>query len=166
MVKSVTARETLVRFSIRPERDEQDRRFMESLNPRLTDVIEAPTHSASEVKAFQQAFTATAWAAETAKSATFLAVDEADNRIGYINVREGSDDVLGERCGYIALLAVAHEFEGHGVATSLVREAERWAREMGFSRLALDVFASNEHAFRFYKQAGFQPETVRVIKRL
>lgn len=153
-------------FSIRLECDPEDRRFIEGLNPRLTEVISAPTHTSSDVRSFQEAFTATAWEANGAKSATFLAIGETGNRIGYVNVREGSDDVLGEACGYIALLAVEREHEGKGVAQSLVKQAERWAKEMGFSRLALDVFASNDHALKFYERAGFQPETVRVIKRL
>ncbi len=153
-------------FSIRPECDDEDRRFIEGLNPRLTEAITAPTHTSRNVRSFQEAFTATAWEANTVKKATFLAIEKAGDRIGYINVREGSDDVLGEACGYVALLAVKREYEGKGVARSLVEEAERWARGMGFSRIALDVFASNDHALKVYERAGFQPETVRVIKKL
>lgn len=153
-------------FSIRSECDDEDRSFIQGLNPRLTEVIIAPTHSSSEVRSFQQAFTATAWEANSEKNATFLAIEETGDRIGYINVREGLDDVLGEPCGYIALLAVEREHEGKGVAQSLVKQAERWAKEMGFSRLALDVFASNDHALKFYERAGFQREMVRVIKKL
>ncbi|MET1753918.1 GNAT family N-acetyltransferase [Novosphingobium sp. RD2P27] len=155
-----------VSYSIRLERDDEDRRFIESLNPRLTDVIKAPTHTPDDVRAFQDAFTATAWQVDDEKSATFLAVDEAGDRIGYISVREGSDDVLNEPCGYIALLAIKQEHEGRGIAKSLVKQAETWAKGMGFSRLALDVFTSNDHGLVFYQRAGFQPETVRVIKRL
>lgn len=153
-------------FSIRPECDDEDRRFIEGLNSRLTDVIEAPTHSSSDVESFQNAFTATAWELDGGKCATFLAIEETGNRIGYVNVREGTDDVLGEACGYIALLAVKQEHEGRGIAKALVERAEQWAREMGFSRVALDVFASNDHALKFYERAGFQPETIRVIKAL
>ena len=153
-------------FSIRPECDDEDRRFIEGLNSRLTDVIRAPTHSSSDIESFQQAFTATAWKLDAGKGATFLAVEEAGNRVGYVNVREGTDDVLGEACGYIALLAVKQEHEGRGVAHALVERADQWAREMGFGRLALDVFASNDHALRFYEQEGFRPETIRMIKRL
>jgi len=153
-------------FSIRSECGDEDRSFIEGLNPRLTEVITAPTHSSGDVRSFQEAFTATAWDTNAVRHATFLAIEQTGNRIGYINVREGSDDVIGEACGYIALLAVAREHEGRGVAQALVKEAERWARDMGFSRIALDVFASNAHALRFYERAGFQPETVRVIKKL
>ena len=153
-------------FSIRQECDGEDRTFIEGLNSRLTEVIRAPTHSSSDIHSFQKAFTATAWESDGGKSATFLAVEETGGRIGYVNVREGSDDVLGEACGYIALLAIKQEHEGRGIATALVERAERWARDMGFSRLALDVFASNDHALKFYERAGFRPETIRVIKRL
>lgn len=153
-------------FSIRSECDDEDRRFIEGLNSRLTDVIKAPTHSSSDVQSFQEAFTATAWELDDGKGATFLAVDKTGDRTGYVNVREGSDEVLGEACGYIALLAVKQEHEGRGIAKALVERAEQWAREMGFRRLALDVFASNDHALKFYERAGFQPETIRVIKRL
>lgn len=118
-------------FSIRLECDDEDRRFIEGLNPRLTEVITAPTHSSTDVRSFQEAFTATAWRADGSKNATFLATEETGKRIGYVNVREGSDDVLGEACGYVALLAVEQEHEGTGVAQSLVKQAERWAKEMG-----------------------------------
>lgn len=110
-------------FSIRPECDDEDRRFIEGLNVRLTDVIEAPTHSSGEIASFQEAFTATAWELDGGKGATFLAVEETGSRIGYVNVREGLDDVLGETCGYIALLAVGQAHEGRGVAKALVERA-------------------------------------------
>ncbi|MXP13606.1 GNAT family N-acetyltransferase [Altererythrobacter confluentis] len=153
-------------FSIRPERDEEDRAFIERLNPRLTEVINAPTHSDAEVEAFQAAFTATAWEQSAGRSATFLAVDEANELLGYVSVREGSDEVLSEPCAYIALLAVERMHEGKGVAKALIQKAEEWALEMGYARVALDVFGSNTRAFEFYKRAGFQVETVRVIKKL
>lgn len=153
-------------FSIRPERDAEDRAFIERLNPRLTEVIEAPTHSDDEVEAFQAAFTATAWEQSEGKSSTFLAVDEANELIGYVSVREGSDEVLSEPCAYIALLAVERIHEGKGVAKALIQKAEEWAVGMGYARVALDVFGSNTHALEFYERAGFRVETVRVIKKL
>src|SRR3546814_15404021 len=83
-------------FSIRPECDDKDRRFIEGLNVRLTEVIKAPAHSSNEIESFQKAFTATAWELDGGKGATFLAVEETGNRIGYVHVREGSDEVLEE----------------------------------------------------------------------
>lgn len=153
-------------FSIRLESDLQDRAFIEKLNSRLTEVIDAPTHTADEVRSFQDLFTATAWDGKTGKNATFIAIDDDGNKVDYVNVREGTDDVLGEPCGYIALLAVKSSHESRGIARALIQRAEEWAAEVGFDRVALDVFASNDRALKFYERAGFEAETIRVVKRL
>lgn len=153
-------------FTIRPEKDEADRAFIHGLNVRLSGVIDAPTHSKEEVVAFQDRFTASAWAPDTGKSATFIAVGKNGRRLGYVHVREGMDEIANEKCGYIALLAVGAEVEGEGVGQSLLEEAEKWTRETGLRRLSLDVFASNLRGQRFYEKAGFRPETIRLIKKL
>jgi GNAT superfamily N-acetyltransferase len=151
-------------FAIRPEENEDDRAFIRGLNARLTQPIEAPAHSREEVVAFQDRFTASAWT--TNDGATFIAVRGDGRRLGYVNVRGGADEIANERCGYVALLAVVAEAEGEGVGQALLREAEAWCQQMGYARLALDVFASNDRALQFYERAGFRPETIRVIKRL
>lgn len=56
--------------------------------------------------------------------------------------------------------------ESEGVGQSLLRAAEKWSKGIGFSRVALDVFASNSRGQRFYETAGFRAETIRVSKRL
>lgn len=151
-------------FAIRLEENEDDRAFIRGLNARLSNPIEAPAHSQEEVVDFQDRFTASAWTTED--GATFIAVREDGLRLGYVNVRGSVDEIANERCGYVALLAVVAEAEGEGVGQSLLCEAEKWCVQMGFSRLALDVFASNRRALQFYDRAGFRPETIRVIKRL
>lgn len=154
-------------FTIRPASYESDREFMRGLDVRLTDVIDAPTHSKEEVVAFQQRFTASAWEHGTKESATFVAVREDGQPLGYVNVRGSADEIADERCGYIALLAVVAGAEGGGgVGQSLLAEAEEWTRQMGYRRVSLDVFASNHRGQRFYEKAGFRPETIRMIKQL
>lgn len=153
-------------ISIRAFLGEADREFIERLNSRLTEVIEAPAHGREEVELFQSRFTATSWDSDTGHQETFVAIDECGERAGYVNVREGIDEIAGEQCGYIALLAVEPKAEGQGVAQFLVNKAEQWAKQMGYGRLALDVFASNGRGLRFYEKAGFQHETIRVIKQL
>lgn len=157
---------TAMIFSIRPSAGEADHRFIERLNARLTEVIKAPTHTEGQVASFQQGFTASSWDADIFSNATFVAVNVQDEPIGYVNVREGNDEIAEEKCGYIALLAVVPEVEGQGVAQSLVSKAEEWSRQMGYTRVALDVFASNERGLRFYNKVGFAHETIRVIKKI
>lgn len=153
-------------FSIRPEDGVEDRKFIRDLNTRLVEVSDAPTHCTEEVEDFQDRFTASAWGTITENRATFVAVAQNDQKIGYINVRESEGDIASKKCAYIALLAVTAEAEGKGVAQSLIAEAEAWSKQMGYSRICLDVFDSNDRGQKFDEQAGFQPETIRMIKKL
>jgi ribosomal-protein-alanine N-acetyltransferase len=57
--------------------------------------------------------------------------------------------------GYVVTLDVAPEFRRRGVATQLMREAERLAHKEGCLALALHVFTENHAAARFYAQDGF-----------
>ncbi len=57
--------------------------------------------------------------------------------------------------GYVVTLDVAPEFRRRGVATQLMREAERLAGKEGCLALALHVFTKNQAAIRFYAQDGF-----------
>lgn len=151
-------------LSIRPASPETDRAFVESLDMRLADPIEAPAHDRSTVEAFQRRFTETAWSDDG--GATFIAEDSSGKRLGYINVRSGHDDVADQPCAYIALLAVVPEAEGRGVAGQLLERAESWSRGQGFALISLDVFASNLRAQEFYNRAGFGVETMRLVKRI
>ena len=153
-------------FTIRPANEETDGDFVQGLNARLVDVIHAPTHGSDEVADFQDRFTSSAWNKEPGNSVTFVAIAESGDKLGYVNVRETDDEIANEKCGYIALLAIVQEAESKGVAQSLMSAAANWAKEMGYSRLALDVFASNQRGRRFYEKEGFQTETMRIVKRL
>ena len=157
---------TVMIFSIRAETGKADHEFMRSLNERLVEVSQAPTHTAADVAIFQDQFTASAWANDVKTNATFVAVSESGRRLGYVNVRGSPDEIGQEEGGYIALLAVIAEAEGHGIAQALVNAAENWAKQQGFQRLSLDVFASNQRAQQFYRKAGYEPEMIRVIKHI
>ncbi len=43
---------------------------------------------------------------------------------------------------------------------------ERWAAELGYRFVTLNVFASNERAAAVYARAGYRPDTVRYVKAL
>jgi len=139
---------------------------MRSLNRRLIEVIRNLTNHQNQKSSFKDDFTASAWKESTNKNTTFVAVKNCGQQIGYVNVREGMDDIAAEKCAYIALLADMPEVEGEGVAKSLVQAAENWSKEMGFTRVSLDVFARNLRGQRFYEKKGNKPETIRVIKQL
>ncbi len=55
----------------------------------------------------------------------------------------------------IAHVAVAPEFRRRGIATLLLAEAEKEAREQGFTKLVLEVEIDNDNAFKAYEKFGF-----------
>jgi ribosomal protein S18 acetylase RimI-like enzyme len=78
---------------------------------------------------------------------------------------------------YVDALATADAFRRRGVATALLGEAERQARESGFPALALDTVATNTAARALYLRFGFEigeerpasppiPALVGYVKRL
>jgi ribosomal protein S18 acetylase RimI-like enzyme len=57
---------------------------------------------------------------------------------------------------YVDSLATAEAFRRRGVATALLAEAERRAREHGCATLAIDTGAGNDAALATYERAGFR----------
>jgi ribosomal-protein-alanine N-acetyltransferase len=75
--------------------------------------------------------------------------------IGYLGVMFVLDDL------HINTLGTLPAFEGRGVATSLMDDAWRDAKERGVKRATLEVAASNHRAQRLYYRYGFKPVGVR-----
>jgi RimJ/RimL family protein N-acetyltransferase len=58
-------------------------------------------------------------------------------------------------------LMVAAGHRRRGVGTALMREAERWARGAGVTKLELHVFPHNAPAIALYRKLGFEREGYR-----
>ncbi len=86
--------------------------------------------------------------------------------LGFIHVREREDELSGERCGTVPLLAVVESSQGKGIGKLLMEAAETWSKDRGFRLLHLEVFSTNSQARSFYKGQGFEEETVHMIKPL
>jgi ribosomal protein S18 acetylase RimI-like enzyme len=69
--------------------------------------------------------------------------------------------------GWINYLAVAPAHQRRGLATQLVREAERRLRQVGCPKINLQVRAANTAVIDFYKALGFlADDVVSLGKRL
>jgi len=68
--------------------------------------------------------------------------------------------------GHVAILAVSAAAEGRGAGGALLRAADAWSRERGFSWVTLTVFHENAHARAVYAHAGYAPESLRYWKPL
>lgn len=59
--------------------------------------------------------------------------------------------------GHLRGMAVAPEWQGHGVATALLLAAEDELRSLGCSRVTLDTTVPLRRAVRFYERHGYRP---------
>jgi len=75
--------------------------------------------------------------------------------IGYLGVMFVLDEL------HVNTLGTLPGFEGRGVATSLMDDAWRDAKERGVVRATLEVAASNQRAQRLYSHYGFKPVGIR-----
>lgn len=87
-------------------------------------------------------------------------------RLGFAHVCRHKDEVSGEICALLTLLAVSSTAQGKGVGQLLMQAAETWAKQQGYRLLHLEVFANNKHAQNFYQNLGFQAEMMTMVKPL
>ena len=145
------------------EAQEHDRPFIFELSPNLAEVAKLEWHTDDVVHQMQDDYIAEMLDETSDPNATFIA--ERNNvQLGFIHVRTHKDDISGETCGTIPLLAVSPKSQGSGVGKILIGYAESWAKGLGYRLLHLEVFANNHNAKIFYKNLGFQPETIHMIK--
>ncbi|MFE7135479.1 GNAT family N-acetyltransferase [Streptomyces sp. NPDC057638] len=86
--------------------------------------------------------------------------------VGHLLLGSRTLDPTGERSAYVYEVEVAPEHRRRGHGRTLMRHAERLARETGEERLALHVFAGNGPARSLYTALHYRPLTVHYAKPL
>lgn len=76
--------------------------------------------------------------------------------LGYIGVHE----IVGE--AYVANVAVSQKYRRFGIASALLGEAEKGAKERGCEFISLEVRKSNVPAISLYEKRGY---TVRGVRK-
>jgi len=141
-----------------------DHPVLRTFNDRLISEANLPGATSADFARFQASFTDTALANTGPNTKLIVAVDATDAIQGYIHLQPTKDDVLQRDIGYISIIAVAESAAGQGIGRQLMQAAEDWAKEQGYPALALDVFASNASARRFYAHQGFGEDSARLRK--
>ncbi|KAK7414146.1 N-alpha-acetyltransferase 30 [Neonectria punicea] len=88
----------------------------------------------------------------------FMALNPADSSlIGVIicKLEVHASHSNPTRRGYIAMLAVASDFRGHGIATALVKKALDAMAKRNADEIVLETEETNLPAMRLYEQLGF-----------
>ncbi|MDN3651516.1 GNAT family N-acetyltransferase [Thalassotalea ponticola] len=145
--------------------DETDRAFIFSLSPNLAEVAKLDWHTDNDIQKMQENYISQ-MLGETSTPHTTLIAESNNIALGFIHVRTRCDDITGEVCGTIPLLAVSPKSQGLGIGKLLMASAEKWAKELGCRLIHLEVFANNSRASNFYHSLGFKPEMVHMIKTL
>lgn len=147
------------------EAQKRDHPFIFGLSPNLAEVAQLEWHTDDVIQKMQDEYIAEMLAETSKPYATFIA-EKNHVPLGFIHVRTHKDDISGEICGTIPLLAVSPNSQGLGVGKILIEYAENWAKNLGYRLLHLEVFANNKNAKGFYENLGFIPETIQMIKPL
>ncbi len=145
---------------------EADHEALRALDDRLIAEASLPGATREDFQRFQRRFTDSALADQDPKSRLIVAADESGAILGYMHVKPIHDDVLDVETGYLSIIAVSEGASGQGIGRQLMQAAEDWAREQRYPSLLLDVFASNEAARRFYHEAGFDEDSLRLRRDL
>jgi len=106
------------------------------------------------------------FAAPPAGSELLIADSDQGGRLGFAYLERLQDYFTLEWHGHVGMLVVIEEAEGKGVGSALMRAAEAWARDGGYRKLTLNVFAANRKARALYEHLGYAPETERYVRIL
>ena len=100
------------------------------------------------------------WVSENAKNnvAQFIALD-ADRVVGWCDIAPGQR-IGSQHVGNLGM-GVVPEYRRRGIGKALLSAALSSAKEKGFERVELEVFASNSAALALYDQFGFLEEGIK-----
>jgi len=87
------------------------------------------------------------------REASFCAWVRSSRRLaGYILT-----SVVSTKNGHIPQVAVAPDYQGHGLGTVLVSRVIRALSEIGYFSVSLSVTCENQRALNLYRKLGFEP---------
>ena len=157
--------QTPLTVTIRPAKPE-DLPFVLEAVGRLDEFGPPPWRTAAELVEGEARAVRRFFSTPAPGASMLVAVGTDGDLLGFVYLERLTDFFTEEAHGHLSIIAVAAHAEGCGVAGTLMRAAERWAREAGYDRLTLTVFEGNRHARAVYEGVGYRPETLRYVKHL
>ncbi|GAC1672760.1 MAG: hypothetical protein NVS9B2_20790 [Steroidobacteraceae bacterium] len=143
-----------------------DRASILELVPRLVAFGPPPWREPAAMSATDRKVIDAALSSSGDDPTVLVAVSNADVVLGFIHLHSLTDYYTERKHGHVADLVVAASEEGRGIGKQLLAAAEQWARALQFEWLTLSVFHQNIRAEHMYRQMGFEPDTMRLLKPL
>lgn len=136
-----------------------------SIMPRLADFAipehRDPAHLwQGDLKMVQQ------WAAGERADVDVCVACLSDKVVGVAVLSERKELLSDEPSAHLEVLALEKSAEGLGIASALMDEVDRLAKDRGAQSVTLHVFANNTRARSLYERKGFDGELLRCIKHL
>lgn len=146
-----------VNLSIRPVRTEDAQalwQMMTALDSETDFMLYEPMERGEDTGRLQAAIQ------QAVQGDDFLWVAQSDaDIVGYLSARRGGLRRI-RHTAYL-VIGIRKRFQGQGLGTQLFSRLDRWARDVGVTRLELTVLCSNHAAKRLYEKNGFAVEGVR-----
>ncbi len=148
-----------------------DHDFIYKLSPHLAAVAKLSWHNVTVVQKMQDDYIKIMLAATSIPHALLIAeqmniYNQSKEPLGFAHVCEHQDDISGETCAILTLLAVSPDAQGKGVGQLLTKAAQSWAKQQDYRLLHVEVFANNDRAQGFYQNLGFQAEMMTMVMPL
>jgi ribosomal protein S18 acetylase RimI-like enzyme len=83
---------------------------------------------------------------------------------GYAKLQDSKPHIHPDKYAYLGFMYVVPQQRGKQIIDKVIQALITWASDQGVSAFELDVYSSNESAFRAYKRLGFEPNLVQMIK--
>ena len=99
-------------------------------------------------------------------SEVFVAENGNHVFLGYVFVGEGNNMMTGTKHGFIFDIFVKKNYRGRGIGMMLMKRAEDYCREKGYTRMALMVATNNQPALNLYTKLDFKAEQMFMRKKL
>ncbi|WP_157962517.1 GNAT family N-acetyltransferase [Homoserinimonas sp. OAct 916] len=98
-------------------------------------------------------------------STTILAIEER-SILGFANFRIRPRSIVGDHVIDLDDLYTDPNTRGRGVASSLIRELEFWARDHGCSEIHLQTNDWNTNAREFYRKIAEEMPWITIVKKV
>jgi len=93
--------------------------------------------------------------------------DTADDSVIGVSIVSYKPELLSSKpSAHLEVMVVDKAVEGQGVASALIKHAQKMAAAKGAQSMSLHVFAANQNARTFYEKQGFDGELLRYSKPL